>query len=109
MLTREYFEKEKRPNFRCDRLALMEVYHPLQTFPRTGKPGRPKQPIKEPHPDLLYGQVTKEKRQGRLHELVYRVRCGPKQLGELGLWISTSLIERLTLLPQHCSDGISSV
>jgi transposase-like protein len=52
--------------FSCYLSALMEVYHTFQTFPRTGKPGRPKQPIKEPHPDLVYGQVIKKKRQGRL-------------------------------------------
>ena len=81
--------------------ALIEVYHSLKTFPRTGKPGRPKQPLKEPHPDLVYGQVVKKKRQGRLQELVYRVCCGPKRLKALGLSISTSLIERLNLTLRH--------
>src|SRR5215217_2379404 len=36
--------------FSCYLSALIEVYHTLKTFPRTGKPGRPKQPVKEPHP-----------------------------------------------------------
>src|SRR5215813_12032779 len=62
--------------FSCYLSALIEVYHTLQTFPRTGKPGRPKHPVKEPHSDLVYGQVVKKKHQGRLQELVYRVRCG---------------------------------
>src|SRR5437879_9876521 len=83
--------------FSCDLSALIEVYHTLQTFPRTGKPGRPRQPAKEPHPDVVYGQVVKKKHQGRLQELVYRVRCGSKRLEELGLSISTSLLERLKL------------
>jgi hypothetical protein len=48
--------------------ALIEVYHTLKTFPRTGKPGRPKRPVPEPHSDVVYGQVIKKKRQGRLHE-----------------------------------------
>jgi IS1 family transposase/transposase-like protein len=87
--------------FSCYLSALMEVYHTLQTFPRTGKPGRPKQPIKEPHPDLVYGQVIKKKRKGRLQALVYRVCCGAKRLEELGLSISTSLIERLNLTLRH--------
>ena len=87
--------------FSCYLSALIEVYHTLKTFPRTGKPGRPKQPVKEPHPDLVYGQVIKKKRQGRLQELVYRVRCGSKRLGTLGLSISTSLIERLNLTLRH--------
>ena len=83
--------------FSCYLSALIEVYHTLKTFPRTGKPGRPKQPVKEPHPDLVYGQVVKKKHQGRLQELVYRVRCGAKRFEELGLSISTSLLERLNL------------
>jgi IS1 family transposase/transposase-like protein len=81
--------------------ALIEVYHSVKTFPRTGKPGRPKQPVKEPHPDLVYGQVVKKKRQGRLQALVSRVCCGPQRLKTLGLSISTSLIERLNLTLRH--------
>jgi IS1 family transposase/transposase-like protein len=81
--------------------ALVEVYHTLTTFPRTGKPGRPKQPVKEPHPELVYGQVIKKKHKGRLQELVYRVRCGAKRLEDLGLSISTSLLERLNLTLRH--------
>ena len=57
--------------------------------------------MKEPHPDLVYGQVIKKKPQGRLQELVYRVRCGSKRLGTLGLSISTSLLERLNLTLRH--------
>jgi IS1 family transposase/transposase-like protein len=83
--------------FSCYLSALIEVYHTLKTFPRTGKPGRPKQPVKEPHPDLVYGQVVKKKHKGRLQALVYRVRCGSKRLEKLGLSVSTSLLERLNL------------
>ncbi len=86
-----------RDGFRCDLSALLEVSQTPTTFPRTGKPGRPKQPVKEPHPDLVSGQVSKKKRQGRLQELVSRVRCGPKRLKELGRSISMSLLERLNL------------
>ena len=87
--------------FSCYLSALIEIYHTLKTFPRTGKPGRPRKSVKEPHPDLVYGQVIKKKRQGRLQELVYRVCCGAKRLEELGLSISTSLIERLNLTLRH--------
>ena len=87
--------------FSCYLSALIEVYHTLKTFPRTGKPGRPKQAVKEPPPDLVYGQVGKKKRQGRLQALVYRVCCGAKRLEELGLSISTSLSERLNLTLRH--------
>jgi IS1 family transposase/transposase-like protein len=81
--------------------ALIEVYHSVKTFPRTGKPGRPKQPIKEPPPALVYGQVIKKKRPGRRQELVDRVGCGPQRLKALGLSISTSLLERLNLPLRH--------
>jgi IS1 family transposase len=87
--------------FRCYLSALLEVYHTLKTFPRTGKPGRPKQPILELHPDLVYGQGIKKKRQGRLQALVYRVCCGAERLEKLGLAISTSLLERLNLTLRH--------
>jgi IS1 family transposase len=87
--------------FSCYLSALLEVYHTLKTFPRTGKPGRPRQLVKESHPELVYGQVIKKKQKGRLKELVYRVRCGSKRLENLGLSISTSLLERLNLTLRH--------
>lgn len=83
--------------FSCYLTALIEVYHQLKVFPPTGKPGHPKKPIKEPHPDLVYGQVVKKKKKGRLRELVCQVLCGAERMKELGLKISTSLIERLNL------------
>lgn len=87
--------------FSCYLPALVECYHTLKTFPRTGKRGRPRNPVKEPHPDLVYGQVIKQKEQGRLKALVYRVLCGARRLEELGFAISTSLIERLNLTLRH--------
>jgi len=87
--------------FSCYLAALIEVSHTLKTLPRTGKPGRPKQPLKEPHPELVYGQVIKKTQKGRLQELVYRVRCGAKRLEDLGLSISPSLLERLNLTLRH--------
>jgi IS1 family transposase len=83
--------------FSCYLPALMAVYHRLVTFPRTGKPGRPRKPVKEPHPDLVYAQVRKQKKKGRLHMLLQHVLCGAARLEALGCSISTSLIERLNL------------
>ena len=77
--------------------ALVECYHILTIFPRTGKRGAPKKPVKTPHPDLVYGQVIKKKRRGRLVEVVTRVVCGAERLKHLGLSISTTLLERLNL------------
>jgi IS1 family transposase len=77
--------------------ALLAVYHQIVTFPHTGMRGRPKEPVIEPHPDLVYGQIIKEKKSGRLKGLTKRVLCGTERIGKLGLQISTSLIERLNL------------
>lgn len=90
--------------FSCYLPALIEVYHQLKTFARTGKRGRPKKPVKEPHPDLVYAQVLKEKAQkaqGRLKRVTLRVLCGAERLKKLGLTISTSLIEQVNLTLRH--------
>ena len=77
--------------------ALIECFHTLQHFPRTGKPGRPRKPVKEPHPDLVYAQVVKKRRKGRVVSVTTRVVCGAQRLTSLGLSVSTSLLERLNL------------
>ena len=68
-----------------------------KTFPRTGKPGRPRQPVKDPHPDLVYAQLVKHKQQGRLKSLTAHIALGVSRLVELGLRISISLVERFNL------------
>jgi hypothetical protein len=83
--------------FRCDLSALSAVSHAVQTLPRPGQPGRPTPPGQEPHPELVDGQGIKQKPQGRLQELVYRVRCGATRVEARGRSISTSVLERLTL------------
>jgi hypothetical protein len=40
--------------------ALIEVYHHVKEFAHTGKPGRPRKPVLEPHPELVYAQLVKE-------------------------------------------------
>src|SRR5947209_17745026 len=70
--------------FSCYLAALIEVYHTLKTLPRTGKPGRPQQPLKEPHPDLVYGQVIKKTPPGRLQAPAYPLRRGAQRLDTPG-------------------------
>src|SRR5712691_10743037 len=83
--------------FSCYLTALIAVYHTIKTFKRTGRPGRPRKPILKPLKDLVYAQIVKVKKQGRLIEIQERILCGAKRLKKLGLSISTSLIERLNL------------
>jgi hypothetical protein len=82
--------------------AWLATYHQVKTFARTGKPGRPPQPVLEPHPDLVYGQGIKQKVKGRLQAVNYRIVCGVPRCVLQRLAISTSLLERLNLtLRQH--------
>jgi hypothetical protein len=85
----------------CDLSALLEVYHTRHTFLPPGKRGRPTQPGKAPHPALVDGQVIKQKRQGRLQAVGYRVGCGAARLAQLGLSMSTSWMECLHLTLRH--------
>lgn len=87
--------------FRCYLAALVAVYHQITEFARTGKRGRPRKPVVEPHPDLVYAQVVKQKTHGRRHTLTQRVQCGATRLAQLGVAISTSVIERLNLTLRH--------
>ena len=81
--------------------ALVAVYHQIKEFARTGKRGRPRKPVLEPHPQLVYAQRVKEKKRGRLHVLSERICCGAARLAALGLKISTPLIERFNLTLRH--------
>jgi IS1 family transposase/transposase-like protein len=83
--------------FTCYLAALIAAVHVVTTFARTGKRGRPRKPICAPHPELIYGQLVKQKKQGNLRTLSTRVVLGGKRLTQLGLTISTALVERVNL------------
>jgi IS1 family transposase/transposase-like protein len=83
--------------FSCYLQALIEYYHEIITFPKTGRKGRPKNPKKEPHPDLVYGQVIKKREKGRIVSICNKVVLGAERLVQVGLKISTTLLERLNL------------
>jgi IS1 family transposase len=87
--------------FSCYLWALIEGYPAIKTFARTGKPGRPRKPVLEPHPEVVYAQLVKQKKRGRLHALHERLGCGAARLATLGLTISTRLIERFHLTLRH--------
>jgi hypothetical protein len=86
-----------RDGVSCARSALLAASPTLHTLPHTGKPGRPRKPVKEPQPDLVYGQVINKQRQGRLQALGSRVCCGAERLEVWGVSSSPSLLERLHL------------
>ena len=77
--------------------ALIAAFHVVTTFVRTGTRGRPRKPLWEPHPELVYGQLVKQKKQGKLLTLSTRVLLGAERLTQRGLTISTALVERVNL------------
>jgi IS1 family transposase/transposase-like protein len=83
--------------FTCYLAALIAAFHVVTTCARTGKRGRPRKPVCEPHPDLVYAQLVKQKKQGKLLTLSTRVVLGAERLTQLGLTISTALVERVNL------------
>ena len=87
--------------FSCYLPALIACYSTLKEFARTGKRGRPRNPVAEVDPDLVYAQIVKHKEKGRLQTLSETVVCGAQRLKTLGLKISTNLLERLNLTLRH--------
>jgi IS1 family transposase/transposase-like protein len=83
--------------FTCYLAALIAAFHVVTTFARTGKRGRPRKPRWAPHPDLVYGQLVKQKKHGKLLTLSTRVVLGAERLTSLGHTISTALVERVNL------------
>jgi IS1 family transposase len=83
--------------FTCSLAALIAALHIVTTFAPTGKRGRPRKPLYEPHPELGYGQLVQEKHHGKLRTLSTRVVLGAERLTRLGLTISTALVERVNL------------
>jgi IS1 family transposase len=83
--------------FTCYLAALIAAFHVVTTFARTGKRGRPRKPRCAPHPDLIYAQLVKQKKQGKLLTLSTRVVLGAERLTSLGHTISTALVERVNL------------
>jgi IS1 family transposase/transposase-like protein len=81
--------------FPCSLAALIATFHVVTTFARTGKRGRPRKPLCQPHPALVYGQLVKQKQQGKLVTLSTRVVLGAERLPHLGSTISTALVERV--------------
>jgi IS1 family transposase len=83
--------------FTCYLAALIAAFHVVTTFARTGKRGRPRKPVCEPHPALVYGQLVKQTKRGKLLTLSTRVVLGAERLTQRGLTISTALVERVNL------------
>jgi IS1 family transposase len=78
--------------------ALLSVFGEEVTPPRTGKPGRPAGPRREPPPGMCYGRVVKHKRRGRVECVETEVVFGAPPEGEA---VSTSYLERHNATDRH--------
>lgn len=87
--------------FRCSLAARVAVSHPSTAWARTGRRGRPRNPVVAPHPDWVYAQGVTHQTHGRLHTLTQRVQCGATRLAPLGLTIRTSVMARRNLTRRH--------
>ena len=99
--TGERLDEEHLPLFVSDGLklystALLDRYHYIHVFPRTGNRGRPRKPVKCPLPELRYAQVVKNRQGSRVVSVDKRIVFGmKKEIPESD--ICTSLIERQNL------------
>lgn len=101
------------PLFTSDELkhyddAILEAYGIRHEFPRTGARGRPRKPILIVPQDLLYAQVVKRRRRGRVVDITTRVVFGTEQAVAAKLQqscvshsINTSFVERNNLTMRH--------
>jgi len=56
--------------------AIVEAYGAEKEVPRTGRPGRPRKPVKAPPKGLKYATVHKERKNGRVVKVTTRVVFG---------------------------------
>lgn len=81
---RHCLAKDTWPLFTSDALrhyahVLLEVFGVWQRPTPTGKPGRPKHPVRMPHPLLGYAQVEKRRKRGRVVDVSRSIVFGPEQ------------------------------
>ncbi len=84
--------------------AIREEYGIEKRFPKTGKRGRPRKPIKVVPPNLVYSQVHKTRKKGRVVKIEKKVIFGTEQQvkekldqSSVSNSVNTSFIERNNL------------
>ena len=100
---------DSKPLFVTDGLklyaeALLKKYGEWVEFPKTGKRGRPKNPVLVPDENLKYAQVIKNRKEGKLHKVEKKIIFG-KNIDKNE--ISTSLLERQNLTLRQDNNRVS--
>ena len=97
---------EEKPLFTSDELKsyasmLLEMYHEMAEQERTGKPGRPPNPVSVAHEDLDYATVHKTREKGRVINVEKRIvygdaeRIAERLENSPSKTINTSYVERM--------------
>ncbi len=86
------------------KIALLNKYGLQIQYPKTGKRGRPKNPKVIPSNDLMYAQVVKKRKRGKLQKVEKNIIFGE---GIEQSAISTSLIERQNLTFRQDNNRVS--
>src|SRR5436190_13791134 len=101
------------PFFTSDQLkhyddALLKAYGIKKKLPRTGKPGRPHKAILKAPKNLLYAQVVKQRRKGRIVKITTKIVFGSKKTiknkliqSPVSNKINISFVERNNLTMRH--------
>ena len=101
------------PFFTSDELkhyddALLAAYGIRYEFPKTGKRGRPRKPILIAPTKLLYAQVVKRRKKGRVVSITTRVVFGTEKAvaaklkqSPVSKAVNTSFVERNNLTMRH--------
>jgi len=59
--------------------AILNEYHIEVEIPKTGNRGRPKNPMRIPHPDLNYVQIVKTRKNGRVVKVETKIVFGSQE------------------------------
>jgi IS1 family transposase len=86
--------------------AIFEAYAEVQQPPRTGRPGRPKKPIKVLPEQLKYATVHKERKNGRVVKVTTRVVFGTLAavLAALALSLVSGVVNTVFIERHNGSD-----
>ncbi|HOV81934.1 MAG TPA: IS1 family transposase [Methanothrix sp.] len=86
------------------KIAILKQYGKLETYRRTGKPGRPRGPKVVISESVRYAQVIKKRSEGKIVKVIKKVIFGSEVDQRL---ISTSYIERQNLTLRQDNNRIS--
>jgi IS1 family transposase len=94
--------------------AILKQYHIEVEFPKTGKRGRPRNPLLLPHPELNYVQVVKTRENGRVVKVETRLIFGTQEKvdeilknSRVSNSVNTAFVERSNLTSRQSNKRLA--